>query len=93
MMNEDWGTAYLSNQGEYTSFSYGETKIRFLTGKRLYRYVEIREWDHGYLVVMCRQRDGSDEEDYIDLLPILSNLYIDSETFLEPIKEVQLRYD
>ena len=33
------------------------------------------------------------EEDYIDLLPILDNLYIEPEEFLAPIKEVEVRYD
>ena len=32
-------------------------------------------------------------EEYIDLLPVLKNLYIDSESFLKPIKNVELYYD
>ena len=32
-------------------------------------------------------------EDYIDLIPILRNLYIDEESFLNPIKSVEVSYD
>jgi hypothetical protein len=32
------------------------------------------------------------EEEYIDLKPILDDLYIDSETFLKPIKKVSIAY-
>ena len=32
------------------------------------------------------------EEEYIDLIPILKNLYIDAAHFLKPIKEVRLAY-
>ena len=36
---------------------------------------------------------GMDEvEKYIDLIPILKNLYYDVETFLKPIKEVRIEY-
>lgn len=31
-----------------------------------------------------------EEEEYIDLLPILENLYIDPEKFLAPITEVKI---
>ena len=34
-----------------------------------------------------------EEEEYIDLVPILKNLYFDVDTFLEPIKKVRLEYD
>ena len=32
------------------------------------------------------------EEEYIDLVPILENLYISPEMFLKPIKEVKVEY-
>ena len=31
-------------------------------------------------------------EEYIDLVPILENLYYDVDKFLEPIKEVRIEY-
>ena len=51
------GMAYLSNYDDYTTFSYGDRTITFLTGKRLRRYTDIKEWDKGYIVYsMCKQR-------------------------------------
>ena len=85
-------TAVLSNQGEYTFFTYGDRRIAFYTGKNLDRYTKIKEWDHGYLVVLCLTKNQPDqeEEDYIDLIPILDNLYIDVDEFLDPIEEVEI---
>ena len=34
-----------------------------------------------------------DEEEYIDLIPILEDLYIDADSFVSQIKEVRIRYD
>lgn len=85
--------AYLGNAGEYTSFTSDGRKIRFLTGKNLIRYTRIKEWDHGYLVVGCENRTdpGGEEEDYIDLIPILHHLLIDPDRFLDPIREVKMK--
>ena len=85
-------TAYLSNKGEYTTFSVGDRTISFLTSKNLEKYIEIVDWDHGYLVVISKNQGKVQEEDYIDLIPILENLLIDPDSFLEPIKEVKIRY-
>lgn len=32
------------------------------------------------------------EEEYIDLIPILENLYFDVDEFLKPIKEVRIKH-
>jgi len=32
------------------------------------------------------------EEEYIDLIPILKNLYINPQEFLSPIKSVEVKY-
>ena len=45
--------ALLSNNGDMTSFRYGNSNIRFRTPKRLKRYVDVKEWDNGYIVVMA----------------------------------------
>ena len=45
--------ALLSNQGDMTSFRYGNSNIRFRTPKCLKRYTEVKEWDKGYIVVMA----------------------------------------
>ena len=84
--------ALLSNQGNMTSFRYGNSNIRFRTPKRLKRYLDVKEWDNGYIVVMADYEGLGETEEYIDLLPILKNLYINPETFLKPIKSVKIDY-
>lgn len=86
------GEAFLSNEGNYTVFSYGKMAIRFRTSAKLERYTNILAWDNGYLEVVAKYRGVGEVEDYIDLVPILKNLYMDAETFLKPIKKVSLRY-
>ena len=83
--------AFLNNSGNFTSFTYDGRTIRFRTPSSLERYTDILEWDKGYLVVMAKysHREESEEE-YIDLVPILENLYIQPENFLKSIKEVRI---
>lgn len=90
-MNDE---AILSSSGDMTSFSFGGKTIRFKTSYALERYLEVKEWDSsiGYIVVTARYND-MDEEDYIDLLPTLENLYIKPEAFLSSIKKVRISYD
>ena len=86
-------TAYLSNDGEYTTFSFGERTLTFLTSKSLERYTSIKKWDNGYLVVTAKYFNRPSEiEEYIDLIPILENLNMNTEKFLSPIQKVKLRY-
>lgn len=93
-MTSTLNTAFLSNKGEYTFFKFRDRVITFLTGKRLVKYTEVLEWDNGYIVVLCKNKNEDKlEEDYIDLLPILDNLYIESAEFLAPIKKVEVSYD
>ena len=90
-MNKNY--AILSSGSNFTSFSYKGRNIRFRAPYSLERYTEIKEWDKGYLVVMAKYRHNTKpEEDYIDLVPILENLYIAPEEFLAPIKEVRIEY-
>lgn len=85
------GTAYLSNIGNYSSFAYGDDVIRFMTSPRLVRYAKVTNWDNGYIEVVARYGDR-DEEEYIDLVPILENLCIEPTEFLKPIKNVEVSY-
>lgn len=83
--------AILGNEPNYTVFRVGNTVIRFRAPYSLERYTEVKEWDHGYLVVMAKyKQNDKPEEAYIDLIPILKNLYFDPDAFLAPIKEVRV---
>ena len=85
--------AILSSGGGFTAFSFGGYHIRFRAPYSLERYVNVVRWDNGYLVVMAKYSHNSEpEEEYIDLKPILDGLYIDSEAFLKPIKNVRVAY-
>lgn len=84
--------AVLNNSGNFTSFSFNGRNIRFRTSSALERYTKVLEWDHGYLVVMAKYKGLPAEEEYIDLVPILQNLYIDADAFLNPIRKVELQY-
>lgn len=86
--------AILSNKDNYTIFKYGDYVIRFKAPYSLERYTAVKEWDHGYLVVMAKYKHNDEsEEEYIDLIPILEKLYISPEIFLKPIKEVKIEND
>ena len=84
--------AYLSNEGRYTFFTFRDRTIKFLTSKNLEKYTAIVEWDKGYLVVMSKNYNQDECEDYIDLVPILRNLYMDVDEFLRDIKGVEVKY-
>lgn len=85
--------AYLNNKGDLIQFRYGNTNIRFKGAYSLEKIETIKEWDHGYLVVSAKYTNQKEDvEDYIDLIPILENLYISADEFLNPIKEVKLDY-
>ncbi len=85
--------AILSNDDQYTIFQYGQDTIRFRAPYSLEYYSEVKEWEHGYLVVMTKY--GHDEnlvEEYLDLVPILEDLYFDVDAYLSQIKEVRIQY-
>jgi hypothetical protein len=84
--------AFLSNDSRFTSFTYGDTVIRFKTSDKLEKYTKIIEWDHGYIVVNAVY-NGVEVEEYIDLIPILENLCIEPDEFLKNIEKVSIRYD
>ena len=93
MMNlED--RAILSNQDGFTVFKFGKHTIRFRAPYSLEQYTSIKEWDNGYIVAMAKYaHNAQPEEEYIDLIPILKNLYFDAATFLSPIKGVTVSYE
>ena len=86
--------AILSNESNYTVFRVGDKVIRFRAPYSLEHYTEVKEWDKGYLVVMAKYKQNKEpEEEYIDLVPILQNLYFDTDKFLKPIKGVKIAND
>lgn len=88
------GEAILSSKNEYTIFKYDKYIIRFRAPYSLEKYTQVKEWNNGYLVVMAKYfHNQEDEEEYIDLIPILENLYYDAYEFLAPIKKVRIKYD
>lgn len=85
--------AILSNDKEFTCFSYNGRIIRFRTSSKLERYTRVVEWDNGYIVVMAKYEGvPKEEEEYIDLIPILENLYINPHDFLKNIHKVRISY-
>ena len=84
--------AVLKSDHQYTIFIFRNQVIRFVTYKKKKKYTSIKEWDHGYLVVTAKYKNLNEMEEYIDLIPILQNLYYDVDEFLNPIKEVRIDY-
>lgn len=86
--------AYLSSRDGFSVFRCGDHVVRFRAPYSLERYTRVKEWNNGYLVVDAKYRHNSqDEEEYIDLVPILKDLYFDPTSFLAPIKGVKIDYD
>ncbi len=85
--------AFISNEGSYTIFSFRDKRLKFVAPYSLERYESVVQWDNGYLVVMAKYSHNKEaEEEYIDLIPILKNLYINPKNFLNPIKSVEVKY-
>lgn len=85
--------AQLSNEGGFTVFSIEGTRLRFRAPHSLERYVRVKQWDEGYLVVDAQYSHlTAPEEEYIDLVPILEDLYIDPEEFLSSVERVEVSY-
>ena len=86
-------TAYLSNQNDYIIFSYHDKRIRFKGPYSLLRFDRVTCWDNGYIVVdALYEHSETPVEDYIDLTPILQDLYIDPQSFLKDIDSVEVQY-
>ena len=83
----------MENDAGFSVFSFRNRVIRFKAPYSLERYTSVKDWNNGYLVVMAKYRHNPQpEEEYIDLLPILNNLYINAQEFLKPIKEVAIAH-
>ena len=47
-------TAYLANERNYTLFTFGDTRLKFIGPYSLEKYEKVVSWDNGYLVVMAK---------------------------------------
>ena len=85
--------ATLSSSDGFTVFRFGNYTIRFRAPYSLEKYTKVRQWHEGYLVVDAKYTHNTcEEEEYIDLRPILKDLYIDPKIFLAPIEGVRIDY-
>ena len=83
------GRATIGCEGGYTVFAGGGLAICFRAPYSLRRYIRVKEWDRGYLVVDAEYAHSPEPvEEYIDLVPILEDLYIDPADYLPRIREV-----
>lgn len=78
----------LTSQGRYSKFTYDNMVITFMHGKDLIKYLAVKEWDNGYLVVDCLGKVKGEYEDYIDLSYIMENLYMDPQQSLQGVEGV-----
>ena len=59
--------------------------------KPIERYLEVKKWDKGYLVVEAKCSIGPHAiEEYIDLVPTLEELAIDPDTFCSQVEHVEV---
>lgn len=85
------GTAYLSNIKDCICFSYNGRNIRFRGPYSLKKIERVKNWDHGYIVIDAIYTHSKDPvEDYIDMFPILEQLYIEPESFISTINHVEV---
>lgn len=82
--------AILTNEKDYTIFKFKDYVLKFKAPYSLEWYSEVTTWDDGYIVVMTKYKYSEElVEEYIDLDPILDNLYIPKEK-IKDIKEVRV---
>lgn len=85
-MNEEM--AKICVDGKYSVFTFRDKSIKFRTSTKLKKYLRVKEWDNGYLVVDVDYSSLGETEEYVDIKSILNDLYIDEQKFLKPIKGV-----
>ena len=64
-MKKEMQYAWLSNETGYTVFRFDDKVIRFRAPYSLERYTAVKEWDHGYLVVMAKYKHNDKPEEDI----------------------------
>ncbi len=84
-------TALLGSDGDMAIFEYNGVLIRFKVSKSLKAFKKILLWDNGYIEVIADYDKQGETEEYIDLIPILNNLYMEPNAFLKDIEEVKIK--
>ena len=82
--------AFLTCTGRYTKFIFKGKTITFMHGKDLLKYLRVKEWKDGFLIVDCLGEIKGQYEDYIDMPYILEKLYMDPETYLSGMQGVTI---
>ena len=80
--------ARIKVDGKYSFFTFRDKCIKFRTSTKLKKYLRVKEWENGYLVVDADYSTLGVTEEYVDIKSILDDLYIDAQRFLKPIKGV-----
>ena len=83
--------ATLSSAGRYSRFSYQGRTITFMHGKDLQKYLRVKDWKDGLLVVDCLGSVKGQYEEYIDIADILNRLYINPDCFLSGMQGVKIQ--
>ena len=81
---------YAEQASGATFVRYGDTCIRFKGPYSLKRFLEVKTYEDGYMVVTCEidTLDGP-QEDYIDMEYIAERLYMDA-SFLKETTRVEI---
>lgn len=84
-------TAYLYNDGDYTFFKVGQEIVKFRTSPYLEKYVEVKEYADGYLVVDLKLlKSDKVYEDYLDIKGIFNEIELDT-SILSQVSEVIIK--
>ncbi len=84
--------ARIKVDGKYSFFTFRDICIKFRTSTKLKKYIRVKKWDNGYLVVDADYSTLGVTEEYVDIKSILDDLYIDANKFLKPIKGVKIEH-
>ena len=84
--------AILTSDGRYTKFIFNGKTITFIHGKDLLKYLRVKEWKDGNLVVDCLGKVKGEYEDYIDMPYILEMLYMNPKDYLRGMRGVKIQY-
>ena len=82
--------AILECEGRYSRFSFRGWTLTFRHGKDLLRYLAVKDFASGILVLDCLGRVKGRYEDYVDLPHLLRELLMDPATALDGLSGVDV---